>query len=137
MVLCPPHRGCHRVHFWREGASGGPLVQTTPGFWILWFLWCMVFGLFFTLISKTSLCGFCKGPLLAHRVPPVIEGRRDCSSFPSLPSSALSLMGTAAGGVTCCVAEGHRRCDPPSRGWGGTEMGLRSTPITTYTHTHN
>ena len=24
-------------------------------------------------------------------------------------------MGTAAGDVTCCVAEGHRRCDPPER----------------------
>jgi hypothetical protein len=91
-------------------SPSGPLVQTTPSFWFLWFLWCLV-GLFF--ISKALLCGFCKGPLLAHMVPPVIiEGRRGCSSFLPFPSSVLPLMGTAAGGVTCCVAEGHRQCDP-------------------------
>ena len=78
-------------------------VQTTPGFWFkALVLWSLVFGLFFIGNNRNhhhnaSLCGFCKGPLLAHRVPPVIEGRRDCSSFPSLPSSALPLMDTAAG----------------------------------------
>jgi hypothetical protein len=82
----------------------------------------MVFGLFF--ISKASLCGFCKGPLLAHRVPPVIEGRIGCSSFPSLPSSALSLMGAAAGGVTCCVAERNRPLF--ERGGPDPPMNLRS-----------
>jgi hypothetical protein len=75
-------------------------------------LWCLVVGLFF--ISKAPLFGFCRGPLLEHRAPPVIAGRRGCQSSPTLLSPALPLVGTAAGGATCCVAEGHRRCDPPS-----------------------
>ena len=48
-------------------------------------------------------------------------------------------MGTAAGGVTCCVAEGHRRCDPPSernrplfeRGGPDPPMNLRSDDFLT------
>ena len=84
----------------------GPLVNQLPvsGFFGLW---CLVVGLFF--ISKALLCGFCRGPLLEHRAPPVIAGRRGCPSSPTLLSPALPLAGTAAGGVTCCVAEGHRR----------------------------
>ena len=62
-----------------------------------------------SLLVKLYFVDSVKGPLLAHRVPPVIEGRGGCSSFPSLPSSALSLIGTAAGGVTCCVAEGRTK----------------------------
>jgi hypothetical protein len=80
-----------------------PARPSNSWFLVSLVLWCLVFGLIF--LSKASLCGFCKGPLLAHRVPPVIEGRRGCSSFPPLPSSALPLMGTTAGGVTCCFGQ--------------------------------
>ena len=87
---------------------GGPLVNQQPvsGFFGLW---CLVVGLFF--ISYALHCGFCRGPLLEHRAPPVIAGTRGCPSSHTLLSPALPLVGTAAGGVTCCVAEGHQRCD--------------------------
>ena len=48
-------------------------------------------------ISNALLCGFCRGPLLEHRAPPVIAGRC-CPSSPTLLSPALPLVGTAAGG---------------------------------------
>ena len=80
----------------------GPLVNQLPvsGFFGLW---CLVVGLFF--ISKALLRGFCRGPLLVHRAPPVIAGRRGCPCSPTRLSPALPLVGTAAGGVTCCVAK--------------------------------
>ena len=87
------------VNFFGHKCQGGPLVQTAPWLNILvsGFLGFVMFGFGLFFVNKAlvaaSLCGFCRGPLLAHRVPPVIEGRRGCSSFPSLPSSALPLMG--------------------------------------------
>ena len=70
---------------------------------------CGVWLLVLSFIVKASLCGFCRGPLLDHRVPPVIAERRGCSSSPNLPSPALPRVGTTAGGMTCRVAEEHRR----------------------------
>ena len=53
----------------------GPLVNQLPvsGFFDLW---CLVVGLFF--MSNALPCGFCtgRGPLLEHRAPPMIAGRR-------------------------------------------------------------
>ena len=73
--------------------------QSTPGSWFLFGL--RVFG--FRLL--VLLCGFCRGPLLEHRVPPVIAGRGGCLASTNLSSSALPCGGSAAGGTTCCVAE--------------------------------
>ena len=74
---------------------------------------CWFCSLIIIFTGKASLCGTRREPLLEHRAPPVIAGRRGCQSSSTLPSSASPLVGTAAGGMTCCVAEGHRRCDPP------------------------
>jgi hypothetical protein len=41
----------------------------------------------------------------------VIAGRGGCLASTTLSSSALPCEGSAAGGTTCCVAEGHQRCD--------------------------
>ena len=75
-----------------RGQIEGPLVNQLPvsGFFGLW---CLVVGLFF--MSNALLCGFCRGPLLEHRAPPVIAGRRGCSSSPTLLSPALPLVGIA------------------------------------------
>jgi len=75
-----------------QGQIEGPLVNQLPvsGFFGLW---CLVVGLFF--ISNALLCGFCRGPLLEHRAPPVVAGRRGCPSSPTLLSPALPLVGIA------------------------------------------
>jgi len=108
----------HRIAFTPVQSRNlwGPLVKQllNSRFWFLWFcgVWLLVSGWFFK-IRKALLCGFCGGPLLENRAPPVIAGRRGCPSSPTLlpASPALPLVGTAAGGAMCCVAEGLRRCD--------------------------
>ena len=100
----------------QSGFLRDPLVNQLP---VSCFSGFVAFGCWFVLYysstGKASLCGFCRGPLLEQRVPPVMAGRRGCPSSPTavprLPSSALKLVGTAAWGVTCCVAGGHRVID--------------------------
>ena len=88
----------------QSGFLRDPLVNQLP---VSCFSGFVAFGCWFVLYysstGKASLCGL---PLLEQRVPPVMAGRRGCPASPTLPSSALPLVGTAAENETIrCLSE--------------------------------